>query len=83
MAKYPIRIKLKPPAAAAKPAPKAPKATKPTPSYKEPTQADLDRHSRMQALEQRDAEIMMRQRKSSPQVISTTVRERTTPQKKK
>jgi hypothetical protein len=83
MAKYPIRIKLKPIAAAAKPAPKAPKAAKPTPSYKEPTQADLDRHSRMQALEQRDAEIMMRQRKSSPQVIRTTVNERTTPQKKK
>jgi hypothetical protein len=75
MAKPPIRIKLKPPVPAPRPAPKAPKPHEK--KVKEPTQADLDRHSRMQGLEQRDAEKAMRERK--PSFISTTVRERTTP----
>ena len=68
MAQYPIRFKLP----KAKPA--APKAPKPQNKPMKPiTQADLDRHARMQAEEER----------SERKIITNTTRMRETPMKKR
>jgi hypothetical protein len=73
--------------AGAKSAPKS--APKPMPLVKPrakaPTAAEaaIDRANRAQAMEAKENRLMRAGTKKAPQVISTTVRERTTPPKKK
>ena len=67
MAQYPIRITL--------PKAKPMQQNKPAAPI---TQKDLDRHARMQGLEARESMLV----KKKPQIIRTTVMERTTPTKK-
>lgn len=75
MAKYPIRVTLSnSKASAPKPAPKP--QNRPAPPI---TQGALDSAARMQGIEARESLLLKRGR---PDVIRTTVTERTTPPKK-
>jgi hypothetical protein len=75
------------PKGAAKPAPKPMPLVKPR--AKPPLKATaaeaavIDRANRSQALEDKENRLMRVGTRKAPQVISTTVRERTTPPKKK
>jgi hypothetical protein len=80
MARYPVTVNIKktPLPSAAKPMPKV-KPVAPTMS-KAATQATLGRAERIQREEAGESMLMKRK---APQVIRTTVNERTTPAKKK